>query len=275
MNPFPLTLSRPLLVFTDLDGTLLDHHTYTWEQAAEGLSSLARHRVPLVFCSSKTFAEQVFLQKQLGIFQPFIFENGSAVAAPEHYFPPEFRKDPHYRDRSDGYDIWVFAHADIDILRAELANFPAIKGFSDVTDAELSAATGLHGPALQRARDRWFTETLLSLPNRELLENLDRRGFRCSRGGRFFSIQPMEADKGKAAAWLTGIFRKMLSAPPLTAAIGDSANDAPLLAAVDFPFLVRRPDGKWLDQDLPGVLRVDGIGPAGFSKAVAVLLGKR
>ena len=73
--------------------------------------------------------------------------------------------------------------------------------------------------------------------------------------------------------WLVKVFAQNLSEVPLLAAIGDSPNDFPLLAAVDFPFLVQRQDGSWADLELPGLTKVDGIGPAGFSAAIRMLTG--
>jgi HAD superfamily hydrolase (TIGR01484 family) len=46
-----------LLVFTDLDGTLLDHHTYSFEPALPALNSLKEKNIPLIICTSKTRAE--------------------------------------------------------------------------------------------------------------------------------------------------------------------------------------------------------------------------
>jgi predicted mannosyl-3-phosphoglycerate phosphatase (HAD superfamily) len=45
------------LVFTDLDGTLLDHHSYSCEEAMPAVRALAEAGFPLIFNSSKTAAE--------------------------------------------------------------------------------------------------------------------------------------------------------------------------------------------------------------------------
>ncbi|MBK6996229.1 MAG: HAD-IIB family hydrolase [Lewinellaceae bacterium] len=76
----PISSGQPVIVFSDLDGTYIDHHSYSPEGSAAALKELQNRAWPLVFCSSKTFAEQVFLQQQLGLYAPFILENGSAVA---------------------------------------------------------------------------------------------------------------------------------------------------------------------------------------------------
>ena len=67
------------VVFTDLDGTLLDHNTYDYGPARPALEALGRRGVVLVLCSSKTRAELLHWQAVLGIEGPLVSENGSGV----------------------------------------------------------------------------------------------------------------------------------------------------------------------------------------------------
>lgn len=273
-----LDISNPptgnVLIFSDLDGTLLDHHNYSPDAARPALRALAERGWPLVFCSSKTFAEQLDLQHRLGLVAPFIVENGSAVAVPKGYFA----QMPVATLETDGHFVFQLAHAEASTLRAELAHFQGIEGFSDVPDDALSQATGLSGPALARARQRWFTETLVTPLGSAQVEMLNQKlapkNWTLSRGGRFHTVQSVQADKGRAMLWLADLFARNAPRPPVLAAIGDSPNDWPMLAAADFPFLVQRHDGTWSDVNLPGLAKIEGIGPAGFAAAVCWLLGE-
>ena len=61
----------------------------------------------------------------------------------------------------------------------------------------------------------------------------------------------------------------------ITAALGDSQNDLPMLKAVDYPILIRKPDGN--DDDtvkLNNLIRTDEIGPLGWNNATLKLLEK-
>ena len=78
-------MNFPLLVFTDLDGTLLDHHSYSFKGAEEALQRVLHHSIPLILTSSKTRAELQILQEKLGLHQPFIAENGGAIFIPSDY----------------------------------------------------------------------------------------------------------------------------------------------------------------------------------------------
>ncbi len=273
MSTLPIPITQPLVVFTDLDGTLIDHYSYGVEGSQNALQQLAARKAALVFCSSKTFAEQLYLQQQLGIKQPFIFENGSAIAIPTGFFSANRYKAA---GREAGYDLVVFAHAEISELYATLSLFPKAKGYASASDIALAAATSLNGDALGRARERRYTETLLAPQDENeavlLNKGLKGTGFSLSRGGRFYTMQSEEIDKGKATKWMMEIFRQENTQTPCFAATGDSLNDVPMLEVVDFPFLVQRPDQSWANIEIPNLIMIKGIGPAGFSAAVKRLI---
>ena len=272
MPEFPNLSHKQVVVFTDLDGTLLDHHTYAAHAATQAIEQLQHRGWPLIFCSSKTFSEQVILQEKLRVVAPFIFENGSAVAVPFAYF----YNMPEGFIAHNGYAVYPLAHADFAAARAVLAPFEEIQGFSDASDSAMSLATGLSGEALSHARDRWFTETLLTPLNQAQAEliskEIAKKGWLLSKGGRFYTLLSAQADKGKAMLWLAGLFAANLPEPPFLVAFGDSLNDKPMLAAADLAFLVQRPDGSWSDMQIPGLNLVEGVGPEGFSRTVLRLM---
>ena len=74
------------LVFTDMDGTLLDHHTYSFDAAKPALNALDEKNIPVIPTTSKTFAELQPLRKSIGLDGPFIIENGAAVFIPHGFF---------------------------------------------------------------------------------------------------------------------------------------------------------------------------------------------
>jgi mannosyl-3-phosphoglycerate phosphatase len=58
-----------------------------------------------------------------------------------------------------------------------------------------------------------------------------------------------------------------------TVGLGNGLNDLPLLQQVDIPMLVQKRDHSWEDMDLPRLRRVQGVGPEGWSRAIAELFG--
>src|SRR5690606_41324218 len=57
-------MKKRYLVFTDLDGTLLNHQNYSFAPAKEALALLKYRSIPLIIATSKTFSEVVVLQKE-------------------------------------------------------------------------------------------------------------------------------------------------------------------------------------------------------------------
>ena len=276
---FPLPQQVRMVVFSDIDGTLIDHHTYAATASLPAIQWLAERDIPLVFCSSKTLAEQEYLQHELGVRHPCILENGSAIAIPAGYFKRLPRAFTRLRmERRGGFEVFILAHAAIEDLYSLLGEVPGIRSFRNATDAEMQAATQLDGDALKNARLRMFTETLLRVPEGadfEVFEAyLSNAGWQLSRGGRFYTIHSAQVNKGLAVKYLKKAYRLNSAAPFVFVAIGDSSNDAPMLAAADCPFLVRKHDETWASIRVRGLVKTALAGPDGFTQAVRMMLGE-
>ncbi|UCH52084.1 MAG: HAD hydrolase family protein, partial [Chloroflexota bacterium] len=63
-----------LVIFSDLDGTLLDRATYSYDKALPTVDYLRERGIPIVFCSAKTRVEQEVYRRELKVFHPFIVE---------------------------------------------------------------------------------------------------------------------------------------------------------------------------------------------------------
>ena len=74
------------IFITDLDGTLLDHHTYDYSPAWPALHRLKKEHAPLILSTSKTAAEIIPFRLEIDNHDPFIVENGGGIFIPEGYF---------------------------------------------------------------------------------------------------------------------------------------------------------------------------------------------
>ena len=264
-----------VVIFTDLDGTLLDYDTYSCEVVASLVAKLSKAEVPVVFCSSKTRAEQEVYRKKLGIGSPFIVEDGGAIFIEAGYFP--FPYDYHRATR--GYQVieMGMSYGEIRRLLREIRqrNNLAFRGFGDMDAAQVAGLTGLDLAQAKLACERSYEETLaLSGSQQEIrlvLDEIEKAGLKWTRGGRFYGVTGGN-DKGMAVGVLIGLYNRKLGRIK-TVGIGDSPNDVSMLAEVDVPLLVQKPGGHWEKVELPGLLRVDGIGPQGWVKAITELVG--
>ena len=76
-----------LIIFSDLDGTLLDQRRgYSFDEASPALEAVRDKGIPLILCSSKTRAEVEVIRGRMGNEDPYIVENGGAIFIPEGYF---------------------------------------------------------------------------------------------------------------------------------------------------------------------------------------------
>lgn len=269
-------LSDPrLIIFTDLDGTLLDLESYSFQPALEALARVKETATPLLFCSSKTRVEQLYYQKEMSIRAPFIGENGSAIFIPEGYFSFNYA----FERAVPGYRVLEMGISSI-VIQRELSNAREkaglqFRGYAQLSPEELCHLTGLDPEAATRAQQREYSETLVGLSRLEA-ETLDKvlspAGLSCTWGSRFCTVAASQTDKGKAVTRLVRLFQKQYEAVR-AAGIGDSANDASMLAAVDEAFLVQKPDQRWEHISVPGLKLIEGKGPTGWNRIVCDLLG--
>ena len=267
-------IEKPLVIFSDLDGTLLEFETYSWHEAAEALGLLVRRRIPLVLCTSKTRSEVEEFRAAFRNCDPFIVENGGAVYVPvrdwNRAVPGGVRIGEYWQiPLGKPYDVLLSAVAEI---RKQTGL--GLRGFADLEARQVAELTGLSLERARRAKEREFDEPLIVHGNEEqdLLAAWARKlGLRVSRGGRFWHLHG-GADKGRAVKRVVSLYDQELGSVT-TVGIGDSANDLPMLEAVDVPVLVQKPDGTYDDRvDLDGLIRAPAPGPRGWNWSVKWLL---
>jgi mannosyl-3-phosphoglycerate synthase len=89
--------SDKVVVFTDIDGTLIDINTGEYgKNTSELICTLKENNIPVVLASAKTWVEQNKIREDLGLTDPFIVENGGAIVIPKGYFPYSYLEDIQY-----------------------------------------------------------------------------------------------------------------------------------------------------------------------------------
>lgn len=264
------------LVFTDLDGTLLDHATYSFDPARPALRALEERGVPLVLCTSKTRAETERWRRALGNAHPFIVENGGGIFVPRGYFPFAAAKG----SEESLYEELEFGtpYQELRRILAEMRGRidPSIRGFGDMTDEEVAELCGFSVDEARLARDREYDEPFV-VGDDGLLEAVEaaagRAGLHLVKGGRFHHLVG-DNDKGRAVTTLRGLYERA-HGPLRTVGLGDSPNDEPMLRAVDIPVVVGKPGGGYDSGiDMPGLVRAPGTGPEGWREAILGILAR-
>jgi mannosyl-3-phosphoglycerate phosphatase len=262
-----------IAVFTDLDGSLLDHDTYSFENAWPALERIRGRCIPLVFTSSKTRPEIERLQAAMGIREPFIVENGAAV-----FFPDGYRNwsiDDGIREPP--YTVIRLGASYAEIRRWILSLRPGfnIRGFGDLSAEAIGRFSGLLPTQAGLAKQREFTEPFL-VDDDGMISDLQARaeaaGFTITRGGRFHHLIGVGQDKGVAVRRAMSVIRRNMSQPLCTIGLGDSANDGAMLQSVDVPILIPHPDGSYEDLDVANLRKARHPGSRGWNEMVLEML---
>ena len=273
MNGF---MHQKILIFTDLDGSLLDHHSYSYSAAGPLLEDLRTADVPVIPVTSKTRAELQVLRTELQNRHPFIVENGAAVFMPKACFPELVGNV----DTVDDLFCYTFSEsraywqALLKELEAEFEHL--FTTFEQAGVEGIMAMTGLSRAAAERANQRDFSEPVSWLGDEKSKQSfiaaVEARGATVLQGGRFLHITG-GCDKGKAVQWLCQQYQDHYAGLDLlTLAAGDSHNDIAMLEVVDKPIIIRSPV-----QGIPALKHHDvyitnKYGPEGWVEAVSKLI---
>ena len=265
-----MAITHPIILITDLDGTLLDHDTYQFDAASPALALLKQFHIPLILNSSKTAAEIMAIRDEMDNNDPFVVENGSGI-----YYPVD-------RNGSrEDYKLVQFGKNRPSILgtlrrlREEL-DLP-FYGFNDMSVEAVRKSTGLTEPLAARAKQRDFTEPLLwqgSTAQWEIFcAELEQADLIAVKGGRFVSVSG-KTNKGRALQWLRDYYQQRLRAAPIIVALGDSENDRQMLECADYAVLVRSPSHSPPQIDTKNLTLTSDTGPQGWNQSVIDLLKK-
>ncbi len=270
----PFTIEKlQWLIFTDMDGTLLDHHDYAFDPAKPMLATLAAQGIPVMPITSKTQAELETLRLSLDNTHPFIIENGAAVLIPKGYFAEQ------PEDTVSQGDYWVKhfvaerAHWQgliqqvSDDYQGQFVTFEAagIEGIIEMT--------GLPRAAAEESAQRQFGEPMQWLggeaSKQAMLNELRALGANILEGGRFIHVSGL-SDKGVALHWLHEVFK--LNQPDktmLTVALGDSQNDVAMLESADYAVVVKSPvKAPPVVNRAQNLLITHETGPAGWAEGI-------
>jgi mannosyl-3-phosphoglycerate phosphatase len=267
---------KKLIIFTDLDGTLLDADTYVFAPAIPALRLLREKDIPLIICSSKTRKEIEYYRRKLDNHHPFVSENGGGIFIPKH-LKFKIQNSKFKIDENNGYHIIRLGARYSDLRKALLELHSEgfnIKGFGDMTAEELADIANMSIDEARMAKERDFDEPFVFVGAiRELpllFKSIQSKGFNFTQG-RFFHILG-DSDKGKAVSIMGDLYRKKFG-EIMTVAIGDSPNDIPMLKRVDYPIIVQKPDKSYDPRiNIPNLIRAEGIGPDGWNKAISKII---
>lgn len=270
------------IVFTDLDGSLLDHHDYDYSAALPAINQLTQCKVPWVLTTSKTAAEVIELRAELENTYPFIVENGAGIFWPSGSLDAQilynsqalqkpviqkWTQDFHYMSLSPVLMPEILQLAQTYKQQMNLS----FVGFSEMSAKQVADCTGLTFEKAIKAKQREFSEPLLWLDSEEnlikLADAMALHGLQLIKGGRFVHLMG-QSNKGLALKVLADYYHQAWQEPVETMALGDGNNDIPLLEASDYPVIIRSPVNQAPMVKHNKVFITQENGPVGWNRAV-------
>jgi len=267
-------MNSKYIIFTDLDATLLDHFTYSYDAAKPALKQINKNKIPLILTSSKTSEEMIYYLNKLELQDlPFIVENGSAVFTAAGYF-----KNFLPVEKRGKYDVYTIGDS-FEQIKNKLEQIAAkydikIRGFHDATIEEIQQKTDLSTEAIKRSMQREFSIPVFDDKDAEKVLRQEARNYslQINYGGRFMHLMGI-SDKGMAMQLILNGFAQKQIRFKKSIALGDSLNDFPMLKLADIAVLIKKHDGSFeRRENLDNVIYSKEIGPQGWNQTILEIL---
>ena len=253
--------SHKWLIVTDLDGSLLGHHSYDLAEAVPVLRELATLQIPVIFNTSKTFKETLAIQADLALTAPFVIENGACICLP---------------DGAGGFNkiIQGLRLQEIrDRLQQIVQQDDEFVALVDCSVEDLMGLTGLDKSSAQMALAREYSYPLIwkgsEASRQAFINRASQAGLNTLQGGRFLHLQG-NTDKARAIEQLRVFYPDYQ-----VACIGDSGNDLQMLLSADYSILIQSPGNQYLPEDFHADFTSTKPAPSGWAESVKHLMTQR
>jgi len=268
------------LIFSALEGALVDPHTDSYAGAEEALSELEERKIPYVLLTGRTREEIEHIRKDLGHNHPFITENGGGIFFPDGYFSlkiPGVVRTARYLSIAQGKPYAEVCEA-LDDIAEECS--VGVAGFHHMSLREVADNLGLRPRDAELARAREFDEPFYFTSADEkaiakFVETAKAKGYDARRGPTFWHFSS-KCDTARAVRTTAQLFREATHIKLSLVGIGASDLDLPWLRAMDHPVLLpsagtpSKSSGQTLENSGRGktIIMGDAPGSAGWNRAI-------
>jgi mannosyl-3-phosphoglycerate phosphatase family protein len=230
------------VIFTSVEGALLDSGLQSWAPAADALDEISRRRIPLILATHGTRAELEPFRRKIEHRHPFITEGGGGLFLPDGYFSLALAGAA----RAGRYFCVPFGkpYATATEALAEIAAEAraSVVGYSQMSARELAQNTGASLRDAELARQREFSERFFFVGDVEkaaerFAKIAQERRWDALPGDPFWELRSGN-DDGRAVRYAMRLYRTSMRSRLSSVGIGSSAADLPLLLSVDHPIIL-------------------------------------
>jgi mannosyl-3-phosphoglycerate phosphatase family protein len=268
------------LIFTALEGALVDARTDSFAGAEEALSELDRRKIAYVLLTARTREEIEPVRRKLGHNHPFVTENGGGIFFPDGYFSlriPGAARIGRYLGVAQGKPYAEVCEA-LDDIAKECG--VGVAGFHHMSVREIAENTGLRPRDAELARAREFDEPFYFTSASEediarFVETARARGYDTRRDPTFWHLSA-KCDPARAVRTVSGLFREATHTKLRLIGIGAGEADLAWLCAMDHAVLLPSSDGTQPPQAAGWTRKFamgDAPGADGWNRAILDIIG--
>lgn len=274
------------LIFTALEGALIDPRTDSFAGAEEAVYELDRRKIAYILLTSRTREEIEPVRRKLEHNHPFVTENGGGIFFPDGYFSvriPGVARVARYLSVAQGRPYAEICEA-LDDIAEECA--VGVAGFHHMSVREIAENTGMKPRNAELARAREFDEPFYftSADDKAIarfVETARTRGYDVRRGATFWHFSA-KCDPARAVRTIAGLFRESTRTKLRLVGIGASEQDLAWLSAVNQAIMLPGSGGVPDESDHPrkaggrtgtAVTMGEAPGPSGWNAAILNIIG--
>ena len=264
-----MKFNSKILIFTDLDGSLLDRDTFKFDQIKNYLKKLLLNDIFIIPNSSKTSHEVLNFNNELGEKLPYIAENGSTI----HDLNLINTNLPEIINLSrESHEILKIFENKIPLSLKSKCKF--LKDLNKKNQLEI---LGLPHEKVKFAISRSCTIPFIFEGNKLQKEELNKKiyslGLTLQEGGRVINLCD-KVSKALAMKKVVKVLKKIINDKLITVGVGDNYNDLDMLRNSDVPCLVFN-DKFTLDKiNINNCLISNKSAPDGWEEVVKLALDK-
>ena len=257
-----------VLIFTDLDGSLLHRDTFKFDEIKKYLRELISKGIYIIPNTSKTEKEILEFNYELGSNLPFISENGAAING-LNLLNSDLPKELILSREKDNL-LNIFKN----IVPINLQN--KCKWVSSMEKKKQSLIFGLEGEKLNLALNRKYTIPFIfngtKTEKNQLSKIIRTEGLFLQEGGRVINLTD-RTNKARALQVFLRFYKKYHKYVN-TIAVGDNYNDLEMLKISDYPCLVFNDEFTLDEIPINNLITTNKPSPEGWADVIKKALVK-
>ena len=262
-------MTSKILIFTDLDGTLLDRDNFKFDKVINYVRELIQKDIHIIPNSSKTLGEINNFNRELDEDLPFIVENGAAIYKLNlinSSFPEKISLS---RETSEILKIF---EKKVSIKFRSKCRF-----INKLSIDKQEKILGLSKQKIRFALNREYTIPLLFDGSKNektsFFKSVSDAGLSLQEGGRVINLCD-KVSKAQAMKKVIKIFKKIVKEELITIGVGDNFNDLEMLKNSDIPCLVFNDKFTMEKININNCLVSKKPAPEGWEEVVKLALDK-